>query len=364
MSESFNPDVMNYLYARAGAQGIPLGGTFELTPVCNMNCRMCYIRMSESEMKSKGCLKTAEQWLQLAQQAKDAGMLFLLVTGGEPLLFPQFKELFMELKSMGLMVSINTNGTLIDDEMVEFFKNYPPYRINITLYGASNETYKRLCRFDNGYTRVINAIDKLKKAKLPVKINCSITPDNITDAKAVLSMAKDFSSPCSLGCYMFPPTRRDNKATNRFTPAEAGKYQAAIDKMRYENKDFQENIQKILLSDNGELKSYAPSIFRCRAGRSSFWITWQGKMNACGMMETFDLDPFKDGFVPCWQAVNKKISNSTALEGCEGCKDRAVCKVCPAIAAAETGDINKKPQYLCDMVEAWKKEMLAISQSE
>lgn len=362
MSESFNPDLMNYLYNRASLQGIPLGGTFELTPVCNMNCRMCYIRMSESEMKACGSLKTAEEWLNLAQQAKNAGMLFLLITGGEPLLFPQFKELFIKLKSMGLFVSINTNGTLIDDEMVDFFRKYPPYRINITLYGASNETYKRLCRFENGYDRAISAIEKLKKAKLPVKINCSITPDNIVDAESVLSMAKDFSSPCSLGCYMFPPTRREDKTTNRFTPQQAGKYQAFIDKLRYENKDFQENIKKILGANSGEITADIPSEFRCRAGRSSFWITWKGAMNACGMMESFNLDPFKDGFTECWHKVNEAIRNATALEGCKGCKDRTVCKVCPAIAAAETGDINKKPQYLCDMVSVWKQEMLTLSQ--
>lgn len=364
MSEDFNPDLMNYLYERAGSRGIPLGGTFELTPVCNMNCRMCYIRMSEEQMKEKGGLKSAEEWLSLAEQAKSEGMLFLLITGGEPLIYPDFKRLFTSLKKMGLFVSINTNGTMIDDDMVEFFKSNPPYRINITLYGGSNETYRRLCRFDNGYNRVISAIAKLKAAKLPVKINCSITPENMVDAEAVLGMAKDFSSPCSLGCYMFPPTRRDDKATNRFIPEEAGVNQAKIDKMRYEPKDFDENVRKIRAVENGELKIDVPSRYRCRAGRSSFWITWQGKMNACGMTESFNLDPFEDGFAQCWKKINEAIRDAAALTGCEGCRDRAVCKVCPAIAAAETGDVNKKPEYLCRMVEAWKREMLRISDSE
>lgn len=361
MNNPENPDITNYLFARAGAQGIPLGGTFELTPMCNMNCRMCYIRMNEEQMKARGELRTPEQWLELAKQAKAAGMLFLLITGGEPLLYPGFRELFVELKKLGLFVSINTNGTMIDEDTVEFFKQYPPYRINITLYGGSDEAYRNLCRYENGYKKVINAISMLKAAKLSVKINCSITPDNMDDAEKVLGMAKDFSSACSLGCYMFPPTRRDDKTTSRFTPEEAGKCQAMVDKMRYEPKDFDDNIKKIKAVESGELVMDIPSKFRCRAGLSSFWVTWNGKMNACGMMESFNLEPFRDGFDKCWKEINESIRNAVALKGCEGCKDRALCKVCPSIAYAETGDINKKPQYLCEMVDVWKKEMIKLS---
>ncbi len=358
MDNAFNPDLSKYLYDRAGAMSIPLGGTFELTPVCNMNCRMCYIRMSEEQMKQKGQLRTMEQWLSLAKQAKEMGMLFLLITGGEPLIYPQFRELFTALKKLGLFVSINTNATMIDEELVEFFKNNPPYRINITLYGGSDETYKRLCRYENGYNKVINAIRMLKQANLSVKINGSITSENVTDAEEIMGMAKDFSTACSLGCYMFPPTRRDDKSTCRFTPEEAGKCQAMVDKMRLEPKDFQDSVSKIKAVDSGELTMDIPSIYRCRAGRSSFWITWDGKMNACGMMEGFNLDPFENGFEKCWKEINEAIKIATALKECEGCKDRAICKVCPAIACAETGSVNGRPDYLCEMVKTWKKEML------
>lgn len=358
MNDSFNPDLSKYLYDRAGAQGIPLGGTFELTPICNMNCRMCYIRMNEEQMKEKGELRTVEQWLALAKEAKDAGMLFLLITGGEPLLYPGFRELFVELKKLGLFVSINTNATMIDEDTVEFFKKYLPYRINITLYGGSSDAYKRLCRYESGYDKVINAIRMLKEAKLSVKINCSITSENVSDAASILSVAKDFSTACSLGCYMFPPTRRDDKSTCRFTPEEAGRCQAMVDKMCLEPKDFEDNVRKIKAVESGELVIDIPSIFRCRAGRSSFWITWNGRMNACGMIESFNLDPFKDGFTECWKEINSSINEAVALKGCEGCKDRAICKVCPAIAAAETGSFNGKPEYLCKMVDVWKKEMI------
>ena len=55
------PVVTEFLYRKASRQGIPLSGTFELTPLCNMNCRMCYVRLSKEEQASSGRLKTAEE---------------------------------------------------------------------------------------------------------------------------------------------------------------------------------------------------------------------------------------------------------------------------------------------------------------
>ena len=360
MNNTFNPEVAQYLYARANERGIPLGGTFELTPRCNMNCRMCYIRMSEAEMREKGSELSVSEWLELASQAQQKGMLFLLLTGGEPLLYPGFKELFCELKKLGLMISINTNATMLNDDVLEFFKKYPPYRLNITVYGGSNDTYKRLCRCNDGYDRATSAIRKLRDANFFVKINGSITPENIDDAEEILGVAKDYSSPCSLGCYMFPPVRRDGKSTCRFEPDEAGRRQAGIDYYRYDDISFANEISKIKSVEETDLCDAAAEKFRCRAGRSSFWITWDGRMNACGMMDTFSLHPLDDGFEACWSKINREISAMTVLDGCKTCKNRAICKVCPAVAAAETGDVNKKPEYLCEMLEAWKEEMLLI----
>ena len=76
------PPITEYLHAKAARQGIPLSGTFELTPLCNMNCRMCYVRMSREQQEAIRPLRTAAQWLELGRQAKEQGLLYLLLTGG------------------------------------------------------------------------------------------------------------------------------------------------------------------------------------------------------------------------------------------------------------------------------------------
>ena len=154
--------ISDYLYRKASIKKIPLNGTFELSPVCNFSCKMCYIRKTAAQLKQEGkSLIPWQKWLNLAGECREAGMLYLLLTGGEPFLYPGFRELYRELHKMGFLISINTNGTLIDDEVIAWLKEAAPHRVNITLYGTSRETYERICENGNGYDRAVDAILKL-----------------------------------------------------------------------------------------------------------------------------------------------------------------------------------------------------------
>ena len=106
---------------------------------------MCYVHLTAEEQQRRGRELTADQWLAIAEQARSRGMLFLLLTGGEPLIRTDFRYLLTELKKMGLLVSVNSNGSLIDRDWLDFFRHEPPFRFNITLYGGSEATYERLC---------------------------------------------------------------------------------------------------------------------------------------------------------------------------------------------------------------------------
>lgn len=192
------------LFSKAGSQGIPISGTFELTARCNLDCRMCYIHKRENDHAARSRELTTEQWLSLAQESQKAGTL-LLLTGGEPFLRPDFREIYTGCRRLGMMVSINSNATLIDDRMVEFLASDPPTRINITLYGASPETYGRLCGDPSAYERVVNAILALQAAGVLVKLNFSITPYNRQDALSVYQFAKDHGLAIQAASYMFPP---------------------------------------------------------------------------------------------------------------------------------------------------------------
>ena len=167
-----------YIHQKGARLGLPVTGTFELTPRCNFNCNMCYVHQTEAQAAQGGRRElTTAEWLAIAEEARKAGMVFLLLTGGEPLLRPDFPELLHALKNMGFLVSVNSNGSLLRGELLEAVKQDPPLRFNITLYGGSNATYERLCGRAM-FQEVVDNLRALKDAGIPVRLNVSVTPDN------------------------------------------------------------------------------------------------------------------------------------------------------------------------------------------
>lgn len=357
------PPISEFLHRKASAARIPLSGTFELTPVCNMDCKMCYVRMSRGQQEAIRPLRSAEEWLELARAAKNAGMLYLLITGGEPFLHPQIRQIMTGLHQMGFVISINTNGTLIDEETVAWLSQCPPVRLNITLYGASDETYARLCGNPRGYTQVTRGIQLLRDAGLTVKLNCSLTPHNAKDFDQIVAYAKSEGLIIQANSYMFPPLRKDANQigiNERFTPEEAAYYSAKIEAALNGEERFLEKSDEDLPSLPGDAdESCADSgdIMRCRAGKCSFWITWEGKMLACGMLPATD-EPnvFEEGFVNCWKETVKRTDAIRLPAACASCSMKSVCKACAAMVKTETGSFDKVPVYRCRMAASYAEQ--------
>ena len=114
------------LVNKANEARIPITANFELTPTCNLHCDMCFIRMEHSAVQAMGGVRTLEEWLDTARQLKEMGTLFILLTGGDPMLYPHFKELYTALREMGFILTINTNGTLIDEHITRMFQRLKP----------------------------------------------------------------------------------------------------------------------------------------------------------------------------------------------------------------------------------------------
>lgn len=354
------------LFQKATKEKIPLNGTLELSPICNMNCKMCYIHKSVKEVKEHPRpMMRLNEWISLAEEMKRQGTLYLLLTGGEPLLWPDFWTLYEKLHQMGFLISINTNGSLIDDTVIQRLSKMPPNRVNITLYGASEETYYNLCGVHGVYEQVVNAILKLKKTGILVRINGSFTPDNAKDIDDIFDFAEKYEIEFRPTTYMFPPIRReiDRIGVNkRFTPEEAAYYQLKINRRCLKNEKIYHHLleeilkgQTVPIGLQEECIDQADGKLRCRAGKAAFWVTWDAYISLCGMMAEYKVDYRKTSFSDAWKMINKMSEEITLSGICEKCDNIRLCHACAAMAIAETGDVMKVPQYLCEMVKAMKK---------
>ena len=201
----------NHLYTRAAQKRIPISGTFELLPVCNLDCKMCYVKRSMAEVRQMGGLRSADEWIALGRSAVDAGMLFLLLTGGEPFLYPEFRRLYTALHGMGLAIDINSNGTLIDEAQVAWLRQLPPRHVKISLYGASAESYRQLCGSAEAFHKVLRAFRLLKDAGVAVSASITVTPRNFRELYVMLPLCACHGVPVKATSCMYPP-HRSNRA--------------------------------------------------------------------------------------------------------------------------------------------------------
>lgn len=346
------------LSKKAVENQMPIISAFELLPMCNLACKMCYVRKTKKEVDEQGGLLSTNEWLRIAEEARNAGLLFPLLTGGEPFLRKDIKEIIEGMQNLGLQLSINTNGTLIDSDMAKWLSIHRPTRLNITLYGASEESYQRLCGDGKAYQRVKDAVQFLKECNIPIKFNVSVTPYNVHEMKDMIEYGKSVGSPVDVATYMFPPVRRDEKLigkNDRLTPKQAGLARVQADFYQQEPAWFLGQAKRysyfVDVSDEmyEKLKEMKPNEMRCRAGRCSFWIDWQGNISNCGMYSSVKVNLKNKKFIDGWHEVVEKTKKVRYSPVCTNCPNYHLCHSCIAMVYNECGDINGRPQYLCEM---------------
>ena len=139
---------------------IPLDGTFELTFRCNLKCKHCYCNQPVNDKKIKKQELSTEEIFRVFDEISEAGCFWLLISGGEPLLREDFEDIYIYAKRKGMLITLFTNGTLVNTKIAEMLKDYPPFLVEITLYGATAKTYEKITGVQGSFTQCIKGIGK------------------------------------------------------------------------------------------------------------------------------------------------------------------------------------------------------------
>ena len=358
------PNIVTYLHSKGRKLGLPIAGNFELTARCNFNCPMCYVHMTQKQVDAAGKELTAQQWLDIARAAKDRGMVFALLTGGEPLVRKDFFEIYDGMREMGILLSINSNGSMLKGKILERFLETPPFRFNISLYGGSNETYRNMCGLPV-YDQVKENIRTLRQAGVDVSLNLSITPYNKDDLARIYADAVELDVNVRGSSYMYPSVRVNGEqygCGSRLSCTESAKYAVEWDKLRFTEEEFALRAQNMANRINTDLDGCpveAGEVVRCRAGSSSFWMTWDGRMLPCGMMTTPVAYPLEIGFDAAWDRIREETAGIRTPAKCVSCEYKDICGACAAVYYTETGKFDAVPEYVCQRA----KEIVRITQT-
>lgn len=329
------------VWEKAFADAIPISGTFELTPRCNFSCRMCYVHLRPEQIPLHGRELTAKEWLRIAGEAREAGTTWLCVTGGEPLMHPEFETIWRELTDMGFFITLQTNGSLITGKMAKLLEECPPRGVKITLYGSNDQVYEQVCRVKDGFTRTDAGIRTLREMGIPVQLISTVIRQNQEDVKQMAFYAYRHKLPWMATGGIKPSVRGADSEARQVRVEEKLEEQKRAE-IRY-------RLEKAPVNPERKPCTY------CKDYRLGYWVTWNGEMRFCSFMNEPHINVRDQAFLKSWKELILYEEELEWPEECKNCEVREVCFKCIGTLVAESGSINRVPNEFCEKIKNYKR---------
>lgn len=352
------PDDQDYfrdLFQRAQAARVPLAGTLELTRRCNLRCVHCYLGAQEQAGHEREM--TTAQVLAVLDQVVAAGCLGLLITGGDPLLRADFPEIYRHAKLAGLDVTVFTNGTPVTDRHIELFRDLPPRLVEITLYGATAETYERVTGVRGSYERCLAGVRRLHEAGIRLGLKTILMTVNRHEFAAIEELAGRFGAKFRFDPVLTACLDGGREPLHlRVEPREAVRLDLASPERRRAWLDFRARYPEWPPSDR---------LFQCLAGQTGFHVDAFGNLQPCLMLPAISYSLLAGTFAEGWaEMAQLREAKARADNRCAACQLRPYCAYCPGLCELENGDPEIPSDYLCALGAGRLQAITMLSSKE
>lgn len=321
----------------------PLEGTLELTERCGLNCVHCYINQPAGSQMVRQQEMTTEQVKLVLDKIAEAGCLFLEFTGGEPLVRNDFAEIYMHARRLGMIVTLLTNATMLTRDLADMLAASKPHMVDITMYGATKETYESVTRIPGSFARFIEGLDLLRDRGIRISLKSIILTKNRHELPAMQSLAESY------GCEL----RYDGIIWPRVDGSEAPyPYRLApqeLIEMDLENpKRVDEwKLQADMCEGERVRNEY---VISCGAGLRSFHIDSRGLMSICTMVRKPAYNLLEVSFNEAWEKLGdlRKMKRNMKTV-CQTCVAGPLCSQCPGWSQSIHGDYETPVDYICEI---------------
>jgi len=276
------------------------------------------------------------------------GCFWLLYTGGEIFARKDFLEIYTYAKQKGFLITLFTNGTIINEAIADYLVEWPPFAIEITLYGRTRETYEALTAVPGSYDRCLRGIELLRSRGLPLKLKTVATSVNKHEVTSMRRFAEeelgvefkmDGQINPRIDCSQSP-------LAVRLTPEEV----VALDMNAPKGMSEYRRLAERDLASPPNL-AQSDTVYFCGGGMNGFAINAYGEMGICviSQQETFGIQGA--GVKKVWEESLLQLRNRkrTRVTKCVHCRIQSLCGMCPANGELENGDRESPVEFLCNV---------------
>ena len=333
----------------------PERGLFELTYRCNLDCIHCYCKGSQELEKEL----TTEEIKDILDQIQREGCLEITLTGGEPLIREDFLEIYSLAKEKGFIISIFTNGLLFTKKIIEYLVKSPPFSIEITLNGISEDVYEGVTQAKGSFKNITSVLKELTDKELPLILKSNCLKENKNEISKIKTFADELLGKSNkrwrfkYDPMLYPCLNGDKTPTDfRLSPEE-------LLEVKMSDPEIWEEYEKSLYCRFPDLGRDKDFLYRCNGWLTQFFINPYGRLKFCQFSEKFGVDlrkqSFAEGFYNVFPQLLKDRFKTNSK--CRDCTLRPICYHCPARAYLETGDEEAPVEYYCKLAKGLERQM-------
>jgi radical SAM protein with 4Fe4S-binding SPASM domain len=320
----------------------------EVTRRCPLECQHCYNNLPMGDQDARSREMSTEEHFHMLDELVEMGCFWLLYTGGEIFARKDFLQIYTYAKQKGFLITLFTNGTLINEKIADYLVEWPPFAIEITLYGRTKETYEALTQIPGSYEKCLRGIRLLRERGLPLKLKTVATSINKHEISAMRQFAEeelgvDFKFDAQINpridCSQSP-------LAVRLTPEEV----VALDVHAPERAAEYRRLAERDLESPPNL-AQSETMYVCGGGMNSFAVNAYGEIGICviSQQETFSVREASVRQVWEESLLRLRMRKRTRVTKCIECRIQSLCGMCPANGEMENGDRESPVEFLCNV---------------
>ena len=311
----------------------------DLTQSCTERCVHCYVAEYRNVLPREKIFSVLDEFAEM-------GGLKVKFSGGECMMHPDFDEILRYAAKKDLVISVLSNLTLSDERKIQVLKECKIYLLQTSLYGITAQTHEAVTRLPGSFKKTTDAIEALRRADVPVQIMCPLLRENRMEIEGVRDYAQRHGMKFDTTFSLIAKADHDLGNLEHSLPVEeCAKCMRQLGHLPAEINDA---------PPAGE------NDYICEAGTAKIELNSNGNYYPCNGCYNYVLGS-------CYtQTLHEVWENSPGLRRlrrlrykdlpqCRTCKNRYLCKVCPACFFNETGDLRTPSPSQCRLAECKRK---------